>query len=649
VKAILKSAVAGAATLAIAGAGLIASVSTPASAAGATAPAWEPDTIGNPAPYGGLTFYDTNGNIATSGSSLTNLFAYAVGDSPFNTSGTNHATKAELSFATPSSTKTTDSWFASPQTAGTVFPITTGAPTNIMGDTTTPVYNGIASGSDLKDSLGTPDTTSGYVSLAQVRLFDTGIQNGTSSGSNYWEADVAYNTGTTSAPVVVNAAAGYSVNVPAGGWVQVYPFTIPTTTTLNVAPTSSPQPTGTQFSLTGTVSPAENGTVTFFNGTTQVGTPQPVSTSSGTTATAVTDTPANGTASYSAVFNPTVGQDQNQNSASPANESTVLSSTSSTQTVSVLIPTTNTVAAPSPITFGSSEQLTDTVSETDGVTAGLTGTVIFFNNGSALNAGSPAATDASGVATLTTSTLPVTSGSDVDNITAVFSPTDTSYSGGTSSNSVPVTVNAPPVCSNDYFAVNPATGQQQEYKSSCTDVQNIQVTVEPGTLTITTPYTQASPFVLPDLSLSSDGTYLQSSAAFPTQPTGTNQPTSANEIAVTSTLAGDPGWTMSVAASSLTNGTGGSIPASGLGLTGGTLINSGTFPGTVNFTAGGIPAHNPSPVDADTNNGLESSGQTWATSPAGAGTALMHGQLTLFAATNIPQGTYSGTITFSVI
>ncbi len=45
--------------------------------------------------------------------------------------------------------------------------------------------------------------------------------------------------------------------------------------------------------------------------------------------------------------------------------------------------------------------------------------------------------------------------------------------------------------------------------------QNIQVTVNPGTITITTPYTSTNPFVLPAMTLSADGTYLQSSAPFP--------------------------------------------------------------------------------------------------------------------------------------
>jgi len=191
-----------------------------------------------------------------------------------------------------------------------------------------------------------------------------------------------------------------------------------------------------------------------------------------------------------------------------------------------------------------------------------------------------------------------------------------------------VTVAAPAACS--------LTG------SSCSDTQNIQVTINPGTITITTPYTSNNPFVLPAMTLSTDGTYLQSSAQFP-NPSG-------QQITVTSTLSPAYAWTLSVAATPLTSG-GNSIPASGLGLTNGTLDNPspgpGTYPGTVTFT--NIPALNPSPVDGPgTGPGLSATPQNWAHSSATDGTALLYGTLTLDAATNTPAGTYNGTITFSV-
>jgi hypothetical protein len=180
--------------------------------------------------------------------------------------------------------------------------------------------------------------------------------------------------------------------------------------------------------------------------------------------------------------------------------------------------------------------------------------------------------------------------------------------------------------------------------SSCTDAQNFQVTVNPGTITLTTPYTPTNPFVLPAMTLSGDGTYLQSSAAFPASTNPASQ-----QIVITSLLAPAYAWTLSVSATNLTS-TAGTINSSGLGLTNGALLDPapgpGTYTGTITFT--NLPAHNPSPTDTDTNTGLSSTPRTWAHSTAADGTAELEGTLTLFAPTSTPAGTYTGTITFGV-
>jgi hypothetical protein len=73
------------------------------------------------------------------------------------------------------------------------------------------------------------------------------------------------------------------------------------------------------------------------------------------------------------------------------------------------------------------------------------------------------------------------------------------------------------------------------------------------------------------------------------------------------------------------------------------------YPGTVTFVPpGGIPAHNPSPLDTGTHTGPTSAPQAWGTGSASAWTADMDGVLTLYAATSTPAGTYTGTLTFSV-
>jgi 6-phosphogluconolactonase (cycloisomerase 2 family) len=205
------------------------------------------------------------------------------------------------------------------------------------------------------------------------------------------------------------------------------------------------------------------------------------------------------------------------------------------------------------------------------------------------------------------------------------------------------------------------TAQCPGVNSQCLETQNFQVTIPPGTLTISTPYTPSNPFVLPAMTLSPDGTYLQTSAAFPASANPDSQ-----QIVINSTVAGDLGWSLSVSATDLTNGSGGVISDSGIGLTAGRLIgascssgpspdyqtcsDSSTFPGSVSFVD--LPAHNPSPTDTDTNTGLSSAGGNsgiygFAMTPAGIGTAVMSGTLTLLAPTSTPAGTYTGTISLS--
>ena len=182
--------------------------------------------------------------------------------------------------------------------------------------------------------------------------------------------------------------------------------------------------------------------------------------------------------------------------------------------------------------------------------------------------------------------------------------------------------------------------------SNCSDQQNTVVTLSPGTLTLTTPYTASNPFVLPPMTLSADGTYLQTSATFPSAASSPAQ-----QINVTSTLAPASPWTLSVAATNLTNGTGGTISSSGLGLTSGELLDpgpgNGDYPGTVTFT--NLTAQNPNPFDNSPGDvGLSATPHSWAVSTAADGTAVMDGTLTLLAPTSTPAGAYSGTISFSV-
>ena len=582
-----------------------------------SAPSWEPD--GNAAPpYGNLVFYDANGVPVYSGTNdLSNPFAYAVAITPAD-SGAN---KAITNFYNPQHGVLPANWSGTSESGTTTFTsLPSGTPANLVDDANNGFPVSATPAANITTWLGSnvPDTTAGFANTIQVRLTDSGPGGAGNASGTYWETDIGYNT--TSSPITVDGT-----TVPANGWAVLFPFSTPpsTATTLTTSATGGTLNTGNPITLTATVPSSPAGTVVFEANGTVLGDVAPT----GGSAT-FTYTPTAGTYAYTATFVPTLGDETGANTASA---SQVTGSTSSPANVTVSAPqigtTTSLSANPTSVAFGDSVQLTATVTGSDGLAAGVAGSVQFSDAGSPI--GAPVATTVSGTtgtATSTTTTLPTGS----DSITATFTPSDNAYSASTSA-PVTVTVAAPAACS--------LTG------SVCSDTQNIQVTVNPGTLTISTPYTSTNPFVLPAMTLSADGTYLQSSATFPSAALPGSQ-----QIVVTSALAPAEAWTLSVAATPLTSGGGGTIPASGLGLTGGSLLNTsgaGAYAGTVTFT--GIPALNPSPVDGSgTGPGLSGTPQTWATSTAADGTAELDGTLTLDASTSTPAGTYNGTITFSV-
>ena len=601
----LKAAAAGIATLAIASGGLL--VSAGAASAASSAPPFEPDANAA-SPYGNVVFYDAQGNQVTSGTGdLSNPFAYAVAVTP----GDAGAIKANLAFAKPVSGTNPSLWTATaeagPTNYSSVSSLPAGTPADIQAYAPTyPIVNTPGANISTFIAANPSDTNAGYANTIQVRLTDSAQASGT-----YWESDIAYNT--TSAPITVDGT-----TVPANGWAQVFPLITPTTTTLSTsAPTTGPLTAGNPITLTATVPATDAGTVQFFDNGTLLSDATPSSGSA-----TYSYTPATGSHSYTATFVPTLGDET-----SPYTTSSTIVGGSTSNAVAVtdqapqVATSTALTANPTSVAYGASTTLTATVTENDTATTGLAGSVQFYDGTSTL--GSPVSTTvgtASSTATLTTPVPAVGNNS----ITAVYTPSSSSYASSTSP-AVVVTEAANPVCNN--------TG------SSCTSTSNVQVTVSPGSITVSTPYTASNPFVLPVMALSSDGSYLSSSATFPN--------TADKQIVVTSTLSGDPSWTLSVAATPLTDTAGDTIPASGLGLTNGQLASTSTIPGGVTFTS--IPGHNPSPLDTDTNKGLGSAPQTFATSPAGDGTAVMSGTLSLFAATSTPQGTYNGTLTFSVI
>jgi len=612
VKPILKAAMTGLLTVAMAGGGLLA-LSSSAFATGPTAPAWEAD--GNAAPpYGNLTFYDASGNPVTSGTDLNSPFAYVVA----NTAADTGATKANLAFYNPQHGESPALWSGTSEAGPTTFSPASSLPSGTPADIAAkaPTYPVVAASSaNINTWLGAniPDTTTGYANSIEVRLTDSGSGGHGNATGTYWESDIGYNT--TSSAITVDGT-----TVPADGWALLFPFVNPTTTTLTTSATGGHLNSGSSITLTATVSPTAAGAVVFDDNGTFLNLTSP---GAGPTFT-YTYTPAAGSHSYTASFIPgdSPGDETGANTTSAA----ILGGSTSTAVAVVDSPpatgTTTTLSGSNSINYGASDTFTATASAADSTNPA--GTVEFFNGSTPITGCTSVAINPPASATCTTSTLPVGS----DSITAVFTPTSNSYAQSTSP-AVVVTVAPAAVCN--------LAG------STCSDTQNVQVTVSPGAITITTPYTATNPFVLPAMTLSSDGTFLQSSATFPSlsYPAG-------DQIVVTSQLSPAYAWTLSVSATPLTSGTN-SIPASGLGLTNGQLVNSsgaGAYPGSVTFT--NIPSHNPSSVDTDTNSGLTSTPQGWAHSSAADGTAVMDGTLTLYAATSTPAGTYNGTITFTV-
>ncbi len=75
---------------------VVAPIAVSWSSAASSSPPWEPDPGAAP-PYGNLVLYDANGNQVTSGTDLSDPFAYVVA----TTAADSGATKAIVSFYNP--------------------------------------------------------------------------------------------------------------------------------------------------------------------------------------------------------------------------------------------------------------------------------------------------------------------------------------------------------------------------------------------------------------------------------------------------------------------------------------------------------------------------------------------------------------------
>jgi len=229
----LRRMIASGSMLAIIG-GVLAGTASMASAA--TTPPWEPD----PNALGSLTFFNSSGQVVTSGTNLAHLFDYAEASTPDATAGT----KATLTFAAPVPSTPTGSFTSQQESASTNFP-NTAAPAP-LNSTANPVVTLAAGDANLAAFIqaNTPQTAPGFANVFQVRLITSGAGGvGTVGAGTYWEDDIL-------------------VNPTTGSWSIEFPAQVTaTTTTLSANPATAT--VGVSDTLTATESPAAAGTMDF--------------------------------------------------------------------------------------------------------------------------------------------------------------------------------------------------------------------------------------------------------------------------------------------------------------------------------------------------------------------------------------------------
>lgn len=388
-----------------------------------------------------------------------------------------------------------------------------------------------------------------------------------------------------------------------GSYTTSVPATPTTTTVAPIAPSTF----GSPVTLTANVSPAAAGTVQFKDGGVNLGSPQTVS---GGVATFTTSSLNAGTHPITAVFTP-ANPAQFDGSSDLTAENAVVNAAST----SVAITGNGSTTQFSPATF------TATVTP-----AGANGSVQFKIDGA--NAGSPVAVSG-GIATYTTAALSVTT----HTVDATFIPANGNYA----------TSDAPQV----NHAVTAFSG------ASTTEQINAQV--DNGALTISVEgdavvdlHAPASSGIAPGdpqypfAQINAGGDLLQAEGDLDT-------------VVITDTRAGDPGWAATGIVSNFTN------PSGSNGATSVSAFNLGWDPAIVSsaanqvgITDGPLVAPDTLPsVGAPQSNLALGLGAARAfattTDNNGNGTAKVGAALKLNLPTDVAAGTFTATLTFTVI
>lgn len=563
-------------------------------AAAAGNPPWEPD----PNSVGGLIFYNAAGQQITGGN-LTDspIAAYVQGTATIQAGDT----KATLYGYLPVDGETPAQWSGEPLGSSTTYP-NSSAP-GALATSTLPLETGSSSDdsiANLESDYPNKDTsTDGYADLYQLRLKTS--ESGVGALATYDSADI-------------------EVDATTGTWSVVYPVPslTSTTTTLSTSP-SSPQVSGTSVTLTATVSPAAPGTVQFESNGTDVGSPV---TLSGGVASLSTTSLAVGTDDLSAVYTP---QEFSAYATSTGTASFTISPPPAAPTTTAL------GVNPSSAAADTSVSITATITETSDSSALASGTgeVQFYDDG----------TDTSGDITSNSQllgTVPVGTGgiaslswasfaTGAHNLVAEFLPSDTSVYDASTSLPVLFTATAP--------VAAPAP-------------QDVQVNIPAGTLTITTPYSVSNPFSLGNAALNTADSAFVASAPF---GSSTNP---AQGVTITDTRAGDLGWTASATVTDFSDGNGDVINGQNLTFTDvtpsyvtGDALQAGSV---TTYDVTNTAVYAPTATGSD---GLKGGPHEFASAAAGDsdGSVYVYGLLTLTAPSSSVAGTYTATLTFTVI
>jgi hypothetical protein len=602
-----KRALAGLGAVAVAGGVVLAA----AGSAFATPAPWQPD----PHSIGSVTFLDANGVPITTGSTANPMAIYVVGSHPDTTD-----TYADLYYYLPIKGSNSGGWSGDQSSLDDVYGPT--APTSwpadvqrlvnvdhlpvIKEDTSDETLQGMIADYNNIGAANNSDPL--WQNQYEVRLAIGG------NTSSYDSADVSI-SGTT--------------------WtLESYPDTTVTTTTTLTATPANPDSTSANpapVALTTKVTPSASVPAGFTGspGTIQI-------TESGVTTPVDTETvPAGAASPYTVTTNLNLVNPSSHTYTAtfvPANGTAFEGSASAALPYSVATPAPSTTTSLN-VTWGGTAGISNTYTGTvlSSGTAVTGGTVNIYDNGAPtpLNT-TPLALDGTGSYTYSNTFA----GSGNHSFVAVYSGVPSVYA--TSQSTPPVT---------ESEASAPTTDCTPSL-TGCTDQQTITGVIVPGVLSISTPYTAASPLALGDLALDTTGTFFTASATFGTSTTDPTQ-----DILVTDTRAGDLNWTAQAQAANLVDTGTGVIDGQNVGLT---ALHAVAVPGNGFNTGGLVTTDNPAAAPAVAAGtpgylGLGSEAHQFAQATKGAGSVGLYGTLTLNAPTSTEAGTYTGVVTFTIV